>query len=391
MFVSFFQVLRQIGIPVTARELLDLLLAIKNHLAFANIDDFYLLSRMIMVKDEKYFDRYDRAFGAYFKDLEDIEEVIKALIPEEWLSKGDLRGLTDEEKEKVEAIGDFDKLMELFKQRLKEQKGRHAGGPKWIGTGGMSAFGHGGYNPEGIRVGGEGGGGNAVKVWDKREFANLDDNNELGSRNIQVALRRLRKFARTGAAEELDLNDTIRSTARDAGLLNIKMVPERHNSVKVLLFLDVGGSMDIHIKACEEMFTAARAEFKHLEYFYFHNFIYESVWKDNSRRFTDRIPLEDIFHKYNRDYKVIFIGDAAMSEYEIMKRGGSVEHQNKEPGAVWMKRLTDCYGKVAWINPLKESRWENTKTVGLIRDMVQGHMYPLTVHGLEDGMKYLSN
>lgn len=391
MFVSFFQVLRQIGIPVTARELLDLLLAIKHNLAFANIDDFYLLSRMIMVKDEKYFDRYDRAFGAYFKDLEDIEDVIKALIPEEWLSKSDLRELTDEEKEKVEAIGDFDKLMELFKQRLKEQKGRHAGGPKWIGTGGMSAFGHGGYNPEGIRVGGEGGGGNAVKVWEKREFANLDDNNELGSRNIQVALRRLRKFARTGAADELDLDDTIHSTARDAGLLNIKMVPERHNAVKVLLFFDVGGSMDIHIKACEEMFTAARAEFKHLEYFYFHNFIYESVWKDNSRRFTDRIPLEDIFHKYNRDYKVIFIGDAAMSEYEIMKRGGSVEHQNKEPGVVWMQRLTDIYNKVAWINPLHESRWDNTKTVGMIREMVQGNMYPLTVHGLEDGMKYLSN
>ena len=390
MFISFFQLLRQIGIPVTVRELLDLLLALKYRLVFASIDDFYLLSRMILVKDEKYYDRFDRAFAAYYEGVEDIDDVIRALIPEEWLEKGDLRGLTEEEKSQVEAIGDFDKLMELFKQRLKEQQGRHQGGPKWIGTGGMSPFGHGGHNPEGIRIGGEGGGGNAVKVWEKRAFKNLDEDSQLGSRDIQVALRRLRKFARTGAADELDLEDTIRATARDGGLLNVKMVPERHNAVKVLLFLDVGGSMDVHVKACEEMFSAARAEFKHLEYFYFHNFIYESVWKDNSRRFSDRIPLYDIFHKYNRDYKVIFVGDAAMSEYEVLKRGGSVEHQNKEPGAVWMQRLIDAYDKIAWINPLAEARWENTRTISLIRDLVGGHMYPLSVHGLEDGMKYLS-
>ncbi len=390
MFIRFFLLLREMGIPVTVRELLDLLQALKDHLAFANLEDFYHLSRMVMVKDEKYFDRFDRAFGAYFEGLEEIDDVIKAMIPEDWLEKGDLRDLTEEEKARVEAIGDFDKLMELFKQRLKEQKGRHAGGPKWVGTGGMSAFGNSGYNPEGIRIGGEGGGGTAVKVWDKREFKNLDDNNELSSRDMQVALRRLRKFARTGAADQLDLDDTIRATARDAGMLNIRMVPERHNAVKVLLFFDIGGSMDRHIKACEEMFSAARAEFKHLEYFYFHNCIYETVWKDNSRRFNDRIPLYDIFHKYNRDYKVIFIGDAAMSEYEIMKRGGSVEHQNKEPGAVWMQRVADNYNKVAWINPLAESRWDNTKTVGIMREFVQGHMYPLTVHGLEEAMKFLS-
>ena len=391
MFISFFQVLKQVGVPVSIKELLDLILAVQKHLAFADIDDFYHLSRTILVKDEKYFDRFDRAFGAYFKNLEDIDDVLEALIPKEWLLEGDLRDLTQEEKDKVEALGDFDKLIDLFKQRLKEQKKRHQGGPKWIGTGGMSAFGHSGHNPEGIRVGGEGGNGNAVKVWEKREFQNLDDNAELGARNIQVALRRLRKFARTGAADELDLDDTIRSTASNAGLLDIKMVPERHNSVKVLLFFDVGGSMNKHVKACEEMFAAARTEFKHMEYYYFHNFIYESVWEDNSRRFNDRIALYDIFHKYGSDYKIIFIGDAAMSPFEIQKAGGSVEHWNKESGQEWMQRLTNIYDKVIWINPLKAERWETTASVEITNQLLEGHMYPLTVHGLEDGMKYLSS
>ena len=390
MLISFFQVLKRSGVPVSIKELLDLILALKKHLAFADVEEFYYLSRTIMVKDEKYFDRFDRAFGVYFRDLESLDDVIEALIPEDWLRKEFSKQLTEEEKAKIESLGGLEKIIEEFKKRLEEQKGRHAGGNKWIGTGGTSPFGSGGYNPEGIRIGGQGENGKAIKVWEKREFKNLDDNVELGTRNIKVALRRLRKFARTGAEDELDMKDTIRSTANNAGLLDIKMVPERHNAVKVLLFFDVGGSMDPHIKVCEEMFSAARSEFKHMEYFYFHNFIYDSVWDNNMRRFSERIDMHDVLHKYSSDYKVIFVGDASMSPYEILQPGGSIEHWNEESGEVWMRRLTETFEKVIWINPVAPENWNFTSSIDVTSQLVEGHMYPLTVKGLEEGMGYLS-
>ncbi len=390
MLISFFQLLKRAGIPVSIKELLDLILALKSHLAFADVDEFYYLSRTLLVKDEKYFDRFDRCFGAYFRDMESLEDILEALIPDEWLRQEFTKQLSQEEKDKIESLGGLDKLIEEFKKRLEEQKGKHQGGNKWIGTGGTSPFGHGGYNPEGMRIGGESRNKQAVKVWEKRDFKNLDDSVELGTRNIKVALRRLRKFARTGAEDELDMDDTIRSTANNAGLLDIKMVPERHNSVKVLLFFDVGGSMDPHIKVCEEMFSAARSEFKHMEYFYFHNFIYESVWDNNIRRHTERLNMLDILHKYTSDYKVVFIGDASMSPYEILQPGGSVEHWNEEAGDVWMRRLKEVYDKVIWINPVPENQWNYTHSIDLTSQLVEGHMYPLTVKGLEEGMSYLS-
>lgn len=390
MLISFFQVLKRAGVPVSMKELLDLMLALQNNLAFASIDDFYYLSRTVMVKDEKFFDRFDRAFGLYFRDLETLEDIIEAMIPDDWLRQEFSKHLTDEEKAKIQSLGGLDKLIEQFKQRLEEQKKRHAGGNKWIGTGGTSPFGHGGYNPEGIRIGGPGKNGRAVKVWEKRDYKNLDDDVELGTRNIKVALRRLRKFARTGAEEELDMDDTISSTARNAGLLDIKFRPERHNAVKVLLFFDVGGSMDPHVKVCEELFSAARTEFKHMEYFYFHNFIYESVWKNNIRRHAERTSLLDVMHKYSSDYKIIFVGDASMSPYEILQPGGSVEHWNEEAGEVWMKRLRETYDKVIWINPVPPEYWQHTRSIDITSQIMEGHMYPLTVHGLEEGMTYLS-
>jgi uncharacterized protein with von Willebrand factor type A (vWA) domain len=301
-----------------------------------------------------------------------------------------MKQLSEEDKAKLESLGGMEKLIEEFKKRLEEQKERHQGGNKWIGTGGTSPFGQQGYHPEGIRVGPNGGNRKAVKVWDKREFKNLDDSVELGTRNIKVAMRRLRKFARTGAADELDLDDTIRSTARNAGLLDIKMVPERHNAVKVLLFFDVGGSMDPHVRVCEELFSAARSEFKHMEYFYFHNFIYESVWRNNVRRHNERMPLLDVLHKYSHDYKVIFVGDAAMSPYEIAQPGGSVEHWNEEAGEVWMRRLKQTYEKVVWINPVPREEWEYTQSTAMTHKLMEGHMYPLTLRGLEEAMGYLS-
>ena len=390
MLISFFQVLKRAGIPVSIKELLDLILALKNQLAFADVEAFYFLSRAILVKDEKYFDRYDQAFGAYFKDLESLEDIIEAMIPDEWLRQEFFKQLSDEEKAKIESLGGLDELIETFKKRLEEQEGKHQGGSKWIGTGGTSPFGHGGYHPEGIRIGGEGKNQRAVKVWEKREFKNLDDSVELGTRNIKVALRRLRKFARTGAEEELDMKDTIRSTANNAGLLDIKMIPERHNAVKVLLFFDVGGSMDPFIKVCEEMFSAARTEFKQMEYFYFHNFIYESVWKNNYRRHNERTSLLDVMHKYSSDYKVIFVGDASMSPFEIMHPGGSVEHWNEEAGEVWMKRMKQVYDKMIWINPLPEQHWGYTTSIDITHSLMEGQMYPLTIKGLEEGMGYLS-
>jgi uncharacterized protein with von Willebrand factor type A (vWA) domain len=390
MLINFFQGLRDVGVPVTTRELLDLLEGLTQHVAFGSMDEFYYFSRTCMVKDEKYFDRFDRAFGLHFKELEALDDIIEAMIPDDWLRSEFMKNLSEEDKAKIESLGGLEKLIEEFKKRLDEQKKRHQGGNKWIGTGGTSPFGQEGYHPEGIRVGPNGRNKKAVKVWDKRDFKNLDDSVELGTRNIKVALRRLRKFARTGAADELDLDDTISSTARNAGLLDIKMVPERHNAVKVLLFFDVGGSMDPHVKVCEELFSAARSEFKHMEYFYFHNFIYESVWRNNFRRHNERMSLLDVLHKYSHDYKVIFVGDAAMSPYEILQPGGSVEHWNEESGELWMRRLQEVYDKVLWINPVPEDEWQYTQSVAITHKLMDGHMYPLTLKGLEEGMAYLT-
>ncbi len=390
MLVNFFMGLKEGGVPVTPRELLDLLEAMQRHLAFADIDEFYYLSRAVLVKDEKYFDRFDRAFGLHFRDLEGLDDIIEALIPEDWLRSEFMKQLSEEEKAKIESLGGLEKLIEEFKKRLEEQKKRHQGGNKWIGTGGTSPFGQEGYHPEGVRVGPNAKNGRAVKVWDKREFKNLDDGIELGTRNIKVAMRRLRKFARTGAADELDLDDTIRSTARNAGLLDIKMVPERHNAVKVLLFLDVGGSMDPHVKVCEELFSAARTEFKHLEYFYFHNFLYESVWKNNVRRHAQRMATFDLLHKYSHDYKIVIVGDASMSPYEIMQPGGSVEHWNEDSGEAWLRRLRETYDKCIWINPVPEDEWQYTQSISMTNRLMEGKMYPLTLRGLEEGMAHLA-
>ncbi|WP_373091031.1 VWA domain-containing protein [Zhongshania sp.] len=390
MLVQFFLSLRNAGVPVTIRELLDLLAGLQARLAFVDVDEFYQLARLCMVKDERYYDRFDKAFGRYFSDLSSLDDIIEAMIPDDWLRKEFLKQLSEEEKAKIESLGGLDKLIEEFKKRLEEQKGRHAGGNKWIGTGGTSPYGHSGYNPEGIRIGGESQNKKAIKVWERRDFKNLDDSVELGTRNIKVALRRLRKFARTGAADELDINDTISSTAKNGGMLDLKMVPERHNAVKVLLFFDVGGSMDPHIKVCEELFSAARSEFKHMEYYYFHNYIYESVWDNNMRRHAERIQMLDILHKYSSDYKVIFVGDASMSPYEIVQPGGSVEHWNEEAGEAWMRRLRETYDKVAWLNPVPPSDWSWTQSIKMVEQQLEGHMYPMTLGGLEQAMTYLA-
>ncbi len=391
MLLSFFETLRKFKVLVSIREYLDLLGALQQHLAFASQEEFYFLSRSILVKDERHFDKFDRAFSAYFEGLENVEDMLQALIPDEWLRKAFEKHLTEEEKAQIQSIGDFEKLLETFKKRLEEQQKRHQGGNKWIGTDGTSPFGAYGYNPEGIRMGQEGSlNQSAVKVWDKREFRNLDENIELGTRNIKLALRQLRRFARQGAEDELDMNDTIRSTARSGGLLDIKMVPERRNTVKVLLFIDIGGTMDAHVKVCEELFSAMKTEFKHLEFFYFHNFIYESVWKDNWRRHQDRIPTWDILHKYSSDYRVIFVGDASMSPYEIAQPGGSVEHWNDEAGSVWMQRVSEKFEKLIWLNPYQENNWQHVQSTRMTLDLVENRMYPLTVKGIENGMKYLS-
>ena len=390
MLINFFHGLRDAGVPVTSRELLDLVQGLQQKIVFANMDDFYYFSRACMVKDEKYFDRFDRAFGLHFKDLEALGDIIEVLVPDDWLRSEFMKNLGEEDKAKIETLGGLEKLIEEFKKRLEEQKKRHQGGNKWTGAGGTSPFGQEGFHPEGIRVGPNGRNRKAVKVWEKRDYANLDDSVELGTRNIKMALRRLRRFARTGAAEQLDLDDTIRSTARNAGLLDIKMVPERRNAVKVLLFFDVGGSMDPHVKICEELFSAARTEFKHMEYFYFHNFLYKSVWKNNIRRHNERTPVLDIMHKYAHDYKVVLVGDASMSPYEIAQPGGSVEHWNEEAGEVWMQRLSSTYDKVIWINPVPEEEWEYTQSIVMTNRLLEGRMYPLNLKGLEEGMGYLS-
>ncbi len=390
MLVNFFQALKDGGVPVTPRELLDLLAAMNKQLVFGSIDDFYNLSRAVMVKDEKYYDRFDRAFGLHFRDLEGVDDVIEALIPDDWLRSEFVKQLSEEDKAKIESLGGLEKLIDEFKKRLEEQEKRHEGGNKWVGTGGTSPFGNDGFHPEGIRVGGQGKNKKAVKVWDRRDFKNLDDSVEIGTRNIKVALRRLRKFARTGSADELDLDDTISSTARNAGLLDIKMVPERHNAVKVLLFLDVGGSMDPHVKVCEELFSAARSEFKHLKHFYFHNFLYDNVWENNIRRHNQRTALHDVLHKFGHDYKVVIVGDASMSPYEIVQPGGSVEHWNEEPGAVWLERLRSTYEKCVWLNPVPEDEWQYTQSISITNQLMEQKMYPLTLGGLEDAMGFLA-
>ena len=390
MLINFFFGLKKAGVPVTIRELLDLLEVLQQRLVFADIDTFYVLSRAVLVKDEKYYDKFDKAFGLYFKDLESVGDIIDALIPDEWLKKEFEKQLSDEDKAKLESLGSLEKLIEEFKKRLEEQKEKHAGGNKWVGTGGTSPFGQQGYHPEGVRVGEHSTNKRAAKVWDKREFKDLDDSVTVGSRNISVALRRLRQFARAGAEDELDLDNTISATAKNAGLLDIKMRAERHNAVKVLLFFDVGGSMDPFVKICEELFAAARGEFKHLEYFYFHNFIYETVWKNGVRRHSEGIEINDVLHKYSKDYKVIFIGDASMSPYEIVSSGGSVEHWNEEPGRYWFEKLTGTFDKVVWINPVPKDQWHWTQSIEICQQLVDDKMYPMTIEGLESAMAYLS-
>ncbi len=391
MLIPFFYELREAGLKVSLTEFLTLLEALEKRVATLSIDDFYYLARASMVKDESKFDLFDRVFGHYFKGIEDTFEQMGFEIPAEWLERMKELNLSKEEMEKLQKLGGLEELMEQFRQRMEEQKERHEGGNKWIGTGGTSPFGAYGSNPMGIRIGQKGSRkGGAAKVWDKREYRNLDDQRELGTRNIKIALRRLRRFAREGAADILDLDDTIRSTAKNAGWLDIKMVPERHNAVKVLLFFDIGGSMDPHIRICEEMFSAARSEFKHMEYFYFHNFVYEYVWKDNNRRHSEKINTFDVLHKYGHDYKVIFVGDATMSPYEITYPGGSVEHWNEEAGAVWIKRVLDIYEKAIWLNPEAEKHWDYTPSIQITKELMGDRMFPLTVEGLDRGMRKLT-
>jgi uncharacterized protein with von Willebrand factor type A (vWA) domain len=391
LLISFFQTLKNAGIPVSIKEYLIMLEALNARIAFASVDDFYLLSRTCLVKDEKYFDRFDRAFSAWFSEMESIDDVINALIPEEWLRAAVEKYLSEEDKAKIESLGSLEELLDAFRQRLEEQEKRHSGGSKWIGTGGTSPFGHSGHHPEGIRIGGESRNQRAVKVWEERQFQNLDDSVAIGTRSIKMALRRLRKFARSGANEELDLDDTIRSTARNAGLLDIRMVPERHNAVKILVFFDVGGSMYPYVKTCEELFSAARAEFKHLDYFYFHNFFYDFFWRDNQRRRTETIPTWEILNTYQRDYKVIIVGDASMAPYEVVSVGGSVEYMNRESGVTWMTRLLENFEKVIWLNPTPKAHWGYTQSIGLIQELVEDHMYPLTLEGLDSGVRYLAS
>ena len=390
MLIPFFYTLREGGLKTSITEMLTLLEAMQKGLAGQSVDDFYYLARSALVKDESKLDLFDRIFAAYFKGVEDSLADLLQDIPEDWLRMQAELNLSEEERAQIEAMGGFEELMRALEERLNEQDDRHEGGNKWIGTAGTSPFGAYGYNPEGVRIGQQGSRNrSAVKVWDKREYRNLDDSVELGTRNIKVALRRLRKFAREGAADQLDLDDTIDKTARNAGLLDIRMVPERHNAVKVLLCLDIGGSMDDHVRACEELFSATRSEFKHLEHFYFHNFIYESLWKDNRRRHAEKMSTHDVTHKYGSDYKLIFVGDATMSPYEIVYAGGSVEHWNEEPGAVWIKRLLQTYPKSVWLNPEPEARWEYTPSIKLTRELMDDRMYPMTLAGLDAAIREL--
>jgi uncharacterized protein with von Willebrand factor type A (vWA) domain len=402
MLIDFFYTLRAAKLPVSVKEFLTLLEALKLGVVGPKtaqsddasaepsgykIDDFYFLSRATLVKDEKHYDKFDRAFAAYFKGIELVTDFTQD-IPLDWLRQTLEKHLSPEEKSAIEKMG-WDELMETLKKRLEEQKERHEGGSKWIGTGGTSPFGHGGYNPQGIRIGGPGKNKSAVKVWEQRAYKDYDDTQELGTRNIKVALRRLRKFAREGHVEELDLPDTIRATAANAGYLDIKMVPERHNNVKVLLLMDVGGTMDEHIARVEEMFSAAKSEFKHLEFYYFHNCVYDFMWKNNRRRYAEKFATWDIIRKYNKDYKLIFIGDATMSPYEILQPGGSVEYNNEEAGVEWLGRLTSAFPRFAWINPEPQGVWQYRQSISIVQQLMSQRMFPLTLKGLEDTMRLL--
>jgi uncharacterized protein with von Willebrand factor type A (vWA) domain len=390
MLVRFFFELRGAGVPVTVTEFLMLLEGLRMRVASISALDFYHLARACLVKDEKHYDRFDRVFAESFEGAEALFERILAELPAEWLQALTERNLTEEEKRQIEALGGWDQLMQTLRERLQEQRERHAGGKKWIGTGGTSPFGANGYNPEGIRIGQQRSRNRrGVKVWDRREYQNFDDTIELGTRNMKLALRRLRRFAREGAADQLDLEGTIDATARNAGLLDLKLVPERHNAVKVLLFLDVGGSMEDHVRICEELFSAARSEFKHLEHFYFHNFPYEHVWKDNRRRHSVLIPTTQVLRTYNRDYRVIFVGDATMSQYEIMQPGGSVEHWNAESGETWMRRICATFPRLVWLNPEPVERWSYTPSIRITRELIGDRMFPLTMEGLDRGMRAL--
>ncbi|NBW54624.1 MAG: VWA domain-containing protein [Betaproteobacteria bacterium] len=393
MLIDFFYTLRAAKLPVSVKEYLTLLEALQANVVgpqsdASSMDDFYHLSRMVLVKDEKHFDKFDKAFGAYFKGVEMLTD-FTADVPLEWLKKTLENELTPEQKAAIEKMG-WDELMETLKKRLEEQQERHQGGNKWIGTGGTSPFGNGGYNPQGIRIGGKGGNKSAVKVWEQRAYQDYDDSVELGTRNIKVALRRLRRFAREGAEDEFDLDNTIRSTAANAGYLDIKMRPERHNNVKVLLLMDVGGTMDEHVARVEELFSAVKGEFKHLEFFYFHNCVYDFLWRNNRRRFAEKFDTWDVIRKYNKDHKLIFVGDATMSPYEILQPGGSVEYNNEEAGAEWLQRLTHAYPKFAWINPEPLGVWQYRQSISIIQQLVSNRMFPLTLKGLEDAMRMLS-
>jgi len=387
MMIDLLFRLRQAQVPVSITEYLAMLDGLQADIANYNVDDFYHFARLSLIKDERHFDRFDKVFGDYVSGLTNLFEKVMGDIPEEWLRKEAERVLTDEEKAQIEAMGGWDELMETLKKRLEEQQERHQGGSKWIGTGGTSPFGAYGFNPAGVRIGQKSGRhGRAVKVWDKREYKNLDDTRELGSRNIKMALRKLRRFAREGAQDELDLNNTISSTARNAGLLDIKMVPERRNAIKVLLLFDVGGSMDYHVQISESLFTAARGEFKHLEYYYFHNFIYEKLWKDNYRRHAEALPTVEFLRTYPSDYRVIFVGDATMSPYEISVQGGSVEHWNEEPGHVWIQRVLEKFPHAVWLNPEPEQQWMHVPSISMTHKLMDGRMFPLTVKGIGEAV-----
>jgi len=391
MLAKFFLMLRAAGVPVSLGEFLTLLEALKARVATLSVDDFYWLARAALVKDERHYDRYDKVFGQHFRGLEQLFAALDVSgVPLEWLRRQAELLLSAEERARVEALGGFQALLEALQARLSEQRERHQGGNRWIGTAGRSPFGAYGYNPEGMRIGQDHSRARrAVKVWDRREYANLSDSVELGTRNIKLALRRLRRFAREGAAEELDLGGTIDATARNAGLLDLKLVPERHNAIKVLLFLDVGGSMDDHVRVCEELFSAARAEFKHLEYYYFHNFIYETLWRDNHRRHRERIATVQVLRTYGADYRLLLVGDATMSPYEIAQPGGSIEHWNDEPGSIWLHRLLAAFPHHAWLNPEPEQRWEHVTSLTMTRDLMAGKMYPLTLAGIDRAVRAL--
>ena len=390
MFTEFFLKLRESDVPATLREYLTLLEALDENVSDIGIDEFYYLSRSALVKDERNYAKFDRVFGEYFKGVEALGDSLFSEIPEEWLRREIEKLLSPEERAKLDKLG-WEKLMETLRERLAEQKGRHQGGSKWIGTGGTSPFGAYGDHPEGVRIGQhEGRRGRAVKVGDKREYKNFDDSVIIGTRNIKVALRRLRQFVRDGSDVEFDLDDTIHATANNGGWLDVRMRPERHNKIRVLLLMDVGGSMNVHVKTCEELFSAARSEFKDLEYFYFHNCVYEALWKDNSRRHTERMATWDVIRTYPAEYKLIFVGDASMSPYEIAYPGGSVEHWNEEPGGAWMNRLLHIYSSAIWLNPEPEANWSYTQSNQMIRELIAERMYPLTLSGLEEGMKYLA-